>query len=280
MVSPPITSCIPSQGGGGSADCRQPSTRSGNSHPRSNHQGNTSSCRPVHAVKAVAKVRSIAKEKRMETTLAQQLKKRNEEGRARVPAESLAVMDEMTVALAASGIANSSLGVGAKVPEFTLPNADGTMVSLSSLLAKGPMVIAFYRGGWCPYCSIELRALQNKLHLITAAGATLVAVSPQTPDNSLSTVEKLELAYPVLSDEGNQVAETFGLVFSLPEALREVYVKLGIDLPAANGDNTFRLPISATYVLRTDGTVAWRFADPDYTKRAEPDDVIAALTEL
>lgn len=216
----------------------------------------------------------------MAPTLAEQLKKRNEEGRARVPADSLVVMDAMTVEIDESGIVNSSLGVGARIPEFTLADANGIAVSLSSLLAKGPVVIAFYRGGWCPYCSIELRALQDKLSEITAAGATLVAMSPQTPDNSLSIAEKLDLAFPVLSDIGNLVAETFGLVFTLPEALREVYLKLGIDLSAANGDDTFRLPVAATYVLRTDGTVAWRFADPDYTKRAEPDDVIAALSKL
>jgi peroxiredoxin len=161
-----------------------------------------------------------------------------------------------------------------------LPDATGTKVSLSALLAKGPVVLAFYRGGWCPYCSTELRALQARLAEFNAAGATLVAVSPQTPDASLSTAEKLNLAFPVLSDEGNQVAESFGLVFSLPEALREVYLGFGLDLPTANGDDTFRLPIPATYVIRADGTVAWRFADADYTKRAEPDDVLAALVTL
>jgi peroxiredoxin len=216
----------------------------------------------------------------MASSLAQQLKQRREGSRAKTAAEDLAVMDQATAEVAASGIANSSVGVGAKVPDFSLPNADGTELSLSSLLAKGPVVLTFYRGGWCPYCSIELRALQNTLAAITAAGATLTAVSPQTPDNSLSTAQRLELVFPVLSDEGNHVAESFGLVFTLPEALRQVYSGKGIDLPAANGDTTFRLPIPATYVIRTDGTVAWRFADPDYTKRAEPDDLLAALATL
>ncbi|MGC8514105.1 MAG: peroxiredoxin-like family protein [Acidimicrobiales bacterium] len=197
-----------------------------------------------------------------------------------IPTEALAVIDRATAEVASSGIAGSSLGVGATAPDFDLPDATGTKVSLSTLLAKGPVVLAFYRGGWCPYCSTELRALQAKLPEIEAAGATLVAVSPQTPDTSLSTAEKLDLAFPVLSDAGNQVAESFGLVFTLPEALREVYSGFGIDLPAANGDDRFSLPIPATYVLRADGTVAWRFADADYTKRAEPDDVLAALAAL
>lgn len=216
----------------------------------------------------------------MAASLAEQLREQNEASRERIPAETLVVMDQATAEVASSGIAGSSLGVGAEVPDFELPDATGTKVSLSSLLAEGPVVLAFYRGGWCPYCSTELRALQARLAEITAAGATLVAVSPQTPDASLSSAEKLELAFPVLSDAGNAVAGSFGLVFTVPEALREVYARFGIDLPAANGDDTFRLPIPATYVIRADGTVAWRFADPDYTKRAEPDDVIAALGAL
>ncbi len=216
----------------------------------------------------------------MGTSLAEQLREQNEAGRAQIPVGALAVLDQGIAEVAASGIADSSLGVGSKVQDFSLPDATGTKVSLSSLLTRGPVVLAFYRGGWCPYCWTELRALQAKLAEITAAGATLVAVSPQTPDHSLSTAEKLELAFPVLSDEGNEVAESFGLVFALPEALRQVYAGFGLDLPAANGDDTFRLPIPATYVVRADGTVAWRFADADYTKRAEPDDVLAALEAL
>lgn len=180
------------------------------------------------------------------TSLGRRLKEQNEAGRARIPAEALAVMDHATPELTASGIAVSSLGLGAKVAEFSLPDATGTKISLSSLLAKGPVALAFYRGGWCPYCSTELRALQAKLPEITAGGATLVAISPQTPDSSLSTAEKLELKFPILSDEGNQVAESFGLVFTLPESLRQVYASFGLNLPAANGDETFGLPIPAS----------------------------------
>ena len=140
------------------------------------------------------------------------------------------------------------------VADSYVPDAAGTTVSLSALLAGGPVVVAFYRGGWCRYCSIELRALQGGLAEIAAAGATLVAVSPQTPDSSLPTAEKPELAFPVQSDRGNRVPESFGLVFTLPEAIRRLYSAFGIDLPAANGDSPFRLPIPATYVLRADGT--------------------------
>jgi peroxiredoxin len=213
-------------------------------------------------------------------TLARALEERKQASRSRFPAQTLTVMDGAIAEVAASGIAGTSLGVGARAPRFTLPDATGVPVALSSLLAGGPVVLSFYRGGWCPYCSIALRGLQAALPAITAAGATLVAVSPQTPDSSLSTAEKLELAFPVLSDVGNTVAGSFGLVFTLPGVLREVYTGLGIDLPAANGDEMFRLPVPATYVIGADGTVAWRFADPDYTRRAEPDDVLAALAAL
>ncbi len=213
-------------------------------------------------------------------TLTAQLKAQNDQARARLPQESLAVMDDATSTLAASGITDTSLAVGAAAPDFTLPGVDGEQVSLAKLLTDGPVVLAFYRGGWCPYCNLELRALQAALADITAAGATLVAISPQLPDNSLSTAEKLELAFPVLSDVGNVVAREYGLVFSLPEDLRSVYDGFGIDLPAANGDQTFELPVPATFVIGRDGSVAWRFVDPDYTHRGDPADVLAALKAL
>ena len=209
--------------------------------------------------------------------LAEQLKKQNEAGRARLNEATLSVMDEATARLRASGIVESSLQVGEVATGFVLPLASGAMVSLAGLLAHGPVVLAFYRGGWCPYCSTELRALQAHLGEITSAGATLVAISPQVPDNSLSTAERLAIGFPVVSDVGNVVSESFGLVFSLPESLRAVYESFGIDVPGANGDETFRLPIPATYVIAPDGTVAWRFVDADYTKRAEPDAVIGAV---
>lgn len=213
-------------------------------------------------------------------TLTAQLKAQNDQARARLPQESLAVMDDATSTLAASGITDTSLAVGAAAPDFTLPGVNGEQVSLAKLLTDGPVVLAFYRGGWCPYCNLELRALQAALADITAAGATLVAISPQLPDNSLSTAEKLELAFPVLSDVGNVVAREYGLVFSLPEDLRSVYDGFGIDLPAANGDQTFELPVPATFVIGRDGSVAWRFVDPDYTHRGDPADVVAAVKAL
>lgn len=212
--------------------------------------------------------------------LAKTLAEQNEAARDRIPSDKIAIMDAATTTLKDSGLADRCLAVGTEAPGFDLPDANGGRVALASLLERGPVVLAFYRGGWCPYCSTELRALQARLDDFARAGATLVAVSPQTPDHSLTTAEKLELTFPVLSDVGNTVARSYGLVFSLPEDLREVYAGFGLDLPAANGDRTFELPLPATFVIGTDGVVSWRFADADYTKRAEPDDVVAALAAL
>ena len=197
----------------------------------------------------------------------------NAANRARIPADVLAVMDGVTVDA-------HPLGEGDAAPDFTLPDATGKPVHLADLLASGPVVLAFYRGGWCPYCTLELRALQAALPEIESAGARLVAVSPQTPDASLSTAEKDSLSFDVLSDAGGDVADRYGLRWTLPDDLRAVYGQFGLDLETANGDDTFTLPVPATYVVATDGTIRFAVADPDYTTRAEPADVVAALHAL
>lgn len=197
-----------------------------------------------------------------------------------VPEETAQVMGKATMALAESGIVDHSLTVGQQAPEVKLPNATGATVHIQELLKSGPVVLSFYRGQWCPYCNLELRALQQIVPQIQALGANLVAVSPQTPDNSLSTVEKNELTYEVLSDVGNQIARAYGLVFELPEHLRPIYTSFGIDVPAHNGDSSFELPIAATYVIATDGTISHAFIDADYTQRLDPEAILAALKDL
>ncbi|NER01459.1 MAG: AhpC/TSA family protein [Okeania sp. SIO3C4] len=196
---------------------------------------------------------------------------------AKLPEDAKAKMDKAVVDLANSDIVDNSLKVGEKVPNFSLPNAVGNIVELNSLLVESPVVISFYRGGWCPYCNMELRGLQKYLPQITELGAKLIAISPETPDNSLSTTEKNELTFEVLSDGGNQVAKEFGLVFQLPEELRPIYQNFGIDLPAYNGDESFELPIPATYVIASDGTVIHAFVNPDYTQRLDPEEIINVL---
>ena len=200
-----------------------------------------------------------------------------QERRAKRPAELQAVMDQATDDLAASGMAGGFLQAGHVAPDFVLPDVLGNAVALADLRTQGPVVLSFYRGAWCPYCNLEVQLLQQALPDIQALGATLVAISPQTPDNSLSLAEKHGLVFPVLSDAGNAVARRFGLVFTVPEALRAVYDKLGIDIPAHNGDGSFELPVPGTYVVGRDGTIAFAYANVDYTRRVAVGDILAAL---
>ncbi|MDD9876309.1 MAG: peroxiredoxin-like family protein [Magnetovibrio sp.] len=190
----------------------------------------------------------------------------------------LDLIDETTIELVNTGIAERAVGVGDRAPDFALPDARGEMVSLSGLTGLGPVILTFYRGGWCPYCNLELRAYQRELAAITAAGGQLAAVSPLTPDNSLSVEEKNALSFPVLSDAGNRAAAAFGLVFEIDERLKPVYKeRLGNDLEACNGDASFTLPLPATYVIGADGVVGYAYVNADYRLRADPADVIAAL---
>jgi len=198
----------------------------------------------------------------------------------RIPAETLQTMRAATQGLKDAGIDDRSPKPGDAAPDFALPNARGDTVSSDAMRARGPMVVSFYRGGWCPYCNAELRALQEKLPEITDLGASLVAVSPEVPDKTLSTTEKNELSFEVLSDQGNRVARNFGLVFTLPDTLRPIYEKFGIDLAATNGDDSFELPVPATFVIDGKGVVRHAFVDADYTQRLDPVEVVAALREI
>lgn len=195
----------------------------------------------------------------------------------KAPAEVLQLFADATKRLEDTGIEAGTLNVGDKMPDFKLPNATGQDVKLGDLLKDGPVVINFYRGGWCPYCNLELKAYADALPEIKALGATLVGISPETPDTSLSTKEKHSLEFEVLSDSGNHVAKNIGLVFPLAEELRGLYMKFGFDLPSRNGDDSWEMPMPATYVVDTDGTIKLAFAKADYTQRAEPKDVIDAL---
>ncbi len=182
-------------------------------------------------------------------------------------------------AVAASGVLERAVNTGDPAPAFTLPDADGNDVALSSLLEKGPVVLVWYRGGWCPYCNLTLRAFTEIVPQIRDAGAGLVAISPELPDNTAQTVEENGLDFVVLSDVGNEVAKTYGAVFRLtPEVHRKYNDAFGFD--AHNGQDSGELPLAATYVIDRDGVVRFAFLDADYTKRAEPSDVLAALEQL
>lgn len=200
--------------------------------------------------------------------------------KANVPADILNLMDVTTEKLIAEQLSKHALNVGDKFPAFELPDSKGKQISSTELLAKGPLVLSFYRGGWCPYCNLELRALNNMQQAFADQNAQLVAVSPQLPDESLSTEQQNELAYTVLSDVSNSLAKKCGLVFTLDERLIPVYDQLGLDIPKANGDESYELPLPATYVIDSQGVIQFAFAHEDYTLRAEPLDVLNAVKAL
>src|SRR5271154_5787723 len=182
----------------------------------------------------------------------------------------------------AAGTVNNALKVGQSVPEFTLPDAFGKEVSLKTLLAQGPVVISFYRGEWCPFCNLELLALQEALPKIKELGASLIAISPEKPDHGIVATEKNKLTFPVLSDFGNKVARQFGIVFQLGAQLKEFSKNIfKNDVALRNGEDSYELPVPATYVVDTKGVIRFAHADVDYmTGRAEPEAVVAALEAI
>ena len=190
------------------------------------------------------------------------------------------LFDADTEVLVGEGVGKDGPKVGDIAPDFELPDALGRNVRSQDLRANGPLVINFYRGNWCPYCNLELRTLQRHLPQITTLGASLVAISPQIPDQSLTTAEKNELAFPVLSDVSNVVARRFGLVFALAEHLRPIYTELGIDLPKFNGTNTFELPVPGTFIIDRNAVIQAVHVDADYKKRMEPAHILEVLTDL
>ena len=182
--------------------------------------------------------------------------------------------------LDASRTGESAIAVGEIAPNFTLPGATGEAVNLHSKLNDGPVVLSFYRGGWCPFCNLELQALQALLPEIKALGASLIGISPETPDNSMTTAEKHQLEFDVLSDVGNKTARDYGLIFTVYEEMRPLYLKWGLDVPASNGDDSWELPVPATYVIDTNSVARAVHADKDYTRRMEPEQILTALRNL
>ncbi|MDP5106812.1 MAG: AhpC/TSA family protein, partial [Polaribacter sp.] len=162
-----------------------------------------------------------------------------------------------------------------------LPNPDGKLISLDSLLKNGPLVVSFYRGDWCPYCNLQLRALQARLPEIHDLGATLVAISPQVPDGSLTKSEISEMDFMVLSDQDAKIARKFGVAWEVPEFLTEhMRVDRNLDLEKINHGNGNVLPIPATFILGKDGIVTWNYVNVDYRTRSEPEEIIEALKKL
>ncbi|WP_214851019.1 peroxiredoxin-like family protein [Exiguobacterium sp. s193] len=210
------------------------------------------------------------------STLLEEIQAYQEQFRQKAPAEKQRLMTQATEELAASNGAKG-LTVGDEAPRFTLPNAAGTSVALADLLTQGPVIVTFYRGGWCPYCNLELRAYQRELAKIQEKGATLVAISPETPDHSLSTQEKNDLEFAVLSDVDNIVASQFDLVFEMPDYLIEIYKASGLDVAGHNGNEDWQLPKPATFIIQPSGEISFADVPSDYTKRVDPLTIISKL---
>ena len=213
-------------------------------------------------------------------TLSEKLLDYNQKGRARIPAEVLNVMDTATQALISEDLSKKSIKKGDTLTTANLSNIKNEKVNIEELLDNGPLVISFYRGGWCPYCNIELSALQEALPQIKEHGANLVAITPETPDNSLTTSEKNEIAFDVLTDDDNTYAKELGLVFQMPENLKNIYSSFGIDLEKHNGNSNFELPMPATLVVNSNKEVIYSFVNEDYTKRADINLILNALKTI
>ena len=194
-----------------------------------------------------------------------------------VPPETQAIHARAVAQLKEKHFAANILPVGAKAPTFDLPDHDGRIVRSSDLVAKGKLVLCFIRGRWCPFCVGQMEAMNLVLPQIEQAGATLVAVSPQTVKQAFFMHDQHKLRFPLLSDADNQVARKFGLTYRVPDAQEAVYRKSFVNLPFTNGDDSWELPIPATYIVDREGTIRYASANEDYTERPEPDDLVRAL---
>jgi len=214
-------------------------------------------------------------------TLTEQLAARKGRFLEMAPPDRVAAITAAIEEITASGILERAVKKGDKAPDFMLPNAIGESVSLYGELEKGPVILTWYRGSWCPYCNLQLHDYQMSLDTISAANAQLIAVSPELPDSALTWKEKEELVFAVLSDLGNKVGHEYGIVYRIPDGISAGYVAGGRnDLTEYNGDDSLELPLAVTYVIDTDGTIVYSFVDADYRNRAETGEVVAVVTEL
>lgn len=189
--------------------------------------------------------------------------------------------ERVTQDLISNGTGENAIKAGEVAPRFVLPNHNGEPVALEGLLTHGPVVISFYRGEWCPFCNLELRGLQRSYQRMQELGASLVAISPQLPDGSLTVQERHSLEFPVLSDVGNRVAKKFGIVFRVPDDLLGIFEERGLNLSSVNGkEGAYELPIPATFVVRRDGTVQAAFVNADHTQRTDPDEIVRILESM
>ncbi|MES9934663.1 MAG: peroxiredoxin-like family protein [Candidatus Sedimenticola sp. PURPLELP] len=213
-------------------------------------------------------------------SLAEQCREFREASMRKVPGETLQILQDASRRLMDSDFGNLALHSGNSAIDFTLPESRGGMVNLHERLSRGPVVLSFYRGSWCPYCNLEMRALIQALPKIEATGARLIAVSPELPNHIEFDPAELGTGIDLLSDKGNEVSRQYGLVMEVFESLRPLYREWGYDIPLHNGDESWELPIPASYVIGRDGIIKAHYVDKNYTARMEPDDIIAELKEI
>ncbi len=194
-------------------------------------------------------------------------------------AEQAATAEAAIMEIAARNIAETAVKTGDRAPDFRLPNHDGRIVSLHETLLSGPVVLVFYRGGWCPYCNLTLRAFQQILPEIKQAGGTLIAVAPEKPDNSFNTQQKNHIEFPMLSDEKNEAAKAYRILFEVPDDIVDILRKRGTDLSQINGAGTWALPMPAVYVINTHHLIVAHHIDADHRRRMEPEEILEALTK-
>ena len=194
-----------------------------------------------------------------------------------VPAETQAIHVRAVDELKRRRLAANILRVGSRIPEFQLQDHDSESVSSSDLLAKRRLVLCFIRGRWCPFCIGQMEAMNLVLPAIERAGGTLAAVSPQTVKQAFFMRDQHKLRFPLLSDAGNNVARQFGLTYRVPDEQQAVYQRAFVNLPFVNGNDSWELPIPATYIIDRDGTVLYASANEDYAERPEPRDILRVL---
>jgi len=200
--------------------------------------------------------------------------------RAATPAWFGQENDRLVQGLIDSGAADGALRADDHIPDFLLPNAEGQLVSSTQLLANGPLVLSFYRGMWCPYCSQELNALADATPRLKEAGATVAAITPEIGGVALKTKRERDLQFEILCDVDNGVAMEFGLMFRIPEDIQKSYLKFNVNMPKIYGNDGWMIPIPATYVVDHDGTIVFAYVNPDYRERCDPESLVDIVARL
>jgi peroxiredoxin len=222
-------------------------------------------------------IKKFLNDKLMKLTLNDQLRLMQEASANQMPPEKAKVLEDSIEKLRKDHLAEKALKVGQTMPNFSLPDEHGNDVSLKSLLKKGPVIVTFYRGSWCPYCNAQLNSYQQHLAEFRAHGASLVAITPEKPDLTVLTEEQKKLEFPILTDKANKLAKKFGLAYAVTGELKELYKKFGLDLEKNQGTPEWSLPVPATYIVSPKGKIIFAFVDVDFRHRADPQDLIKAL---